>query len=69
MTDYTVISEQHIDDPVICVLVPIGETVEVVANRYHGELVERHVEYHLAHGFDPPLICSLTRDCGYIVTV
>lgn len=54
-------------NPLLCLLAPYGERIEVLVNTAHGSLGYEHAAYHAEHGVaDRPFWCSVGDACGYV---
>jgi hypothetical protein len=51
--------------PLICVLVPRAERVEVIVNTAYGMQGYLHAAWHAAHGLVQTQICQPGVPCGY----
>jgi hypothetical protein len=51
--------------PMICVLVPRGERVEVIVNTAYGMQGYLHAAWHVEHGLVQTRICEPSVECGY----
>jgi hypothetical protein len=52
--------------PMICVLVPRAERVEVIVNTAYGMQGYLHAAWHAAHGLIRTQICQPSVPCGYV---